>query len=78
VNPIKAGIIGTGMVPDMHRISFMTFLALNWKQHAAVRLKGDGPNPVTGEDGLAAVRICDACRQSALEDKWVKVQNRMS
>ncbi len=36
-------------------------------------LKGIGPNPVSGEDGLAAVQICDACRESALEDRWVKV-----
>lgn len=36
-------------------------------------LEGNGPNPVTGEDGLAAVLICDACRESAIEDKWVKV-----
>jgi predicted dehydrogenase len=39
-------------------------------------LQGDGQNPVTGEDGLAAVVICDACRKSAIEDKWVKVTNR--
>jgi predicted dehydrogenase len=36
-------------------------------------LQGKGPNPVTGEDGLAAILICDACRKSAIEDKWVKV-----
>ena len=40
-------------------------------------LKGDGPNPVTGEDGLAAIRICDACRQSAIEDRWVEVHERV-
>jgi predicted dehydrogenase len=40
-------------------------------------LKGNGPNPVTGEDGLAAVRICDACRQAALEDRWIKVPDRL-
>lgn len=38
-------------------------------------LKGNGPNPVTGEDGLAAVIICDACRKSAIEDKWVEVKD---
>jgi predicted dehydrogenase len=40
-------------------------------------LKGNGPNPVTGEDGLAAIRICDACRQSALEDRWIEIHDRL-
>lgn len=46
-------------------------LLTRWRDY----LQGKGPNPVTGEDGLAAVRICDACRQSALEDTWVTVPN---
>ena len=40
-----------------------------WHAH----LQGKGPNPVAGEDGLAAILICDACRKSAIEDRWVKV-----
>jgi len=40
-------------------------------------LNGYGPNPVTGEDGLAAVRICDACRQAAIEDRWIKIPHRL-
>lgn len=38
-----------------------------WKTH----LQGSGPNPIPGEEGLAAVRICEACRRSAQEDRWV-------
>ena len=40
-------------------------------------LKGYGPNPVTGEDGLAAMRISDACRQAAIEDRWIKIPGRL-
>jgi predicted dehydrogenase len=37
-------------------------------------LTGKGENPIPGEDGVSAVKICDACRKSALEDQWVDVQ----
>jgi len=37
----------------------------------AAFLKGKGANPVCGEDGLAAVKIADACLFSAHEDRWV-------
>lgn len=30
-------------------------------------------NPVTGEDGLYAIKVCDACLQSAVEKRWVDV-----
>jgi len=30
-------------------------------------------NPVSGEDGLYAVRVCDGCRQSAAEHRWVEI-----
>lgn len=30
-------------------------------------------NPVTGEDGLYAVRVCDACLQSAASRCWVEI-----
>ncbi len=36
-------------------------------------LLGFGPNPVSGEDGLCAVAVCDACLRSAQEEKWVEV-----
>jgi predicted dehydrogenase len=36
-------------------------------------LSGLGPNPVSGDDGLKAVAICDACLRSARNSDWVKV-----
>jgi predicted dehydrogenase len=38
-------------------------------------LEGDGDNPVTGEEGLYAVQVCEACLVSLQEGgRWVKVQ----
>jgi predicted dehydrogenase len=36
-------------------------------------LDGRNPNPVPGEEGLYAVKVCDACLQSAKEKRWVEV-----
>lgn len=36
-------------------------------------LEGKGPNPVSGEDGLYAVRVCDACLESAEKECWVGI-----
>ena len=36
-------------------------------------LDGRNQNPVPGEEGLYAVQVCDACLQSAKEERWVKV-----
>ena len=36
-------------------------------------LDGRNPNPVSGEEGLQAVKVCDACLQSAKEERWVEV-----
>ena len=30
-----------------------------------------GPNPIPGKEGAAAVRICEACRESAAADRWI-------
>ncbi|SHO52502.1 Gfo/Idh/MocA family protein [Desulfopila aestuarii] len=30
-------------------------------------------NPVTGEDGLYAVKVCDCCLQSVAENRWIDV-----
>lgn len=42
-------------------------LLADWRRH----LRGEGPNPIPAEEGLAAVRICEACRVSAAEDREV-------
>jgi predicted dehydrogenase len=44
-------------------------LLLDWTRF----LDGKGPNPVSGEDGLYAVRVCDACLQSAAINAWVAI-----
>ncbi len=36
-------------------------------------LRGEGPNPVPGTEGLAAVRVCEACVRSAVLGNWEKV-----
>ncbi len=39
----------------------------DWLAH----LRGKGPNPIPGEEGLAALRICEACRRSAESQREV-------
>ena len=34
-------------------------------------LNGQAPNPVPGEEGLLAVRLCEACLESARTGSWV-------
>lgn len=36
-------------------------------------LTGAGENPISGEDGLAAVRLCEACLESSRSGSWVAV-----
>jgi len=36
-------------------------------------LIGKRNNPIPGEEGLAAVKVCDACRKSSIEDRWVEI-----
>ncbi len=54
-------------LPAKAPVSTIVPLLAEW--HAF--LQGRGENPIPGEEGLAAVRICEACRRSALEDKWI-------
>ncbi|MBU4263346.1 MAG: Gfo/Idh/MocA family oxidoreductase [Proteobacteria bacterium] len=37
-------------------------------------LRGDGANPISGEAGLAALSVCDACLRSAQLGGWVEVE----
>ncbi len=37
----------------------------------AAYVQGEGENPVPGDEGLAAVRICDACLKAARDGSWV-------
>jgi predicted dehydrogenase len=36
-------------------------------------LRGEQPNPIAGEEGLAAVRVCEACLRSAAQGRWEEV-----
>ena len=38
-------------------------------------LRGKGENPIPGNEGLAAVKICHACRKSVATDQWVDVED---
>ncbi|MGV1099461.1 Gfo/Idh/MocA family protein [Thiovibrio sp. JS02] len=60
---------GAEIVPLLHSgpAPAILPLLLDWQAW----LNGRRANPVPAEDGLAAVRICDACLLSAREDRWV-------
>lgn len=45
----------------------LPLLLRDWLGH----LRGEGPNPIPGEEGLAALRICEAARRSAAEGREV-------
>jgi len=36
-------------------------------------LKGQAANPVSGEEGLASLSVCDACLPAARLGEWVEV-----
>ncbi len=44
-------------------------LLADWRRH----LRDEGPNPIPAQEGLAAVRICEACRISAEENREVRL-----
>lgn len=37
-------------------------------------LQGNGKNPISGSEGLAAVKICHACRESVASGQWVDIE----
>ncbi len=37
-------------------------------------LRGEADNPISGEEGLTALRVCAACQQSAGSGNWVDVE----
>jgi predicted dehydrogenase len=51
------------LLPPPETVNTLIPMLQSWEAH----LRGRGENPISGEEGLAAVRICDACRRSALE-----------
>lgn len=59
VTPLEVAKPGPALLP----------LLKAWLAH----LRGQAPNPIPAEAGLAALRLCAACRQSALEERWVEL-----
>lgn len=49
------------------QVSTIIPLLEDWHQFLA----GKGPNPVSGEEGLQAVRLCEACLESSRTDSWI-------
>lgn len=64
-------IVGTETQPIACGEPVGTILPLlrDWQRF----LSGRGENPVSGEDGLRAVQICEACLASARQGVWVDV-----
>lgn len=62
---VDGGAITSLPLPEV--VSTIVPLLTAWRD----MLQGHGPNPIPGEDGLAAVRIADACLRSADEDRWI-------
>lgn len=51
-------------------VSTIVPILMDWHAY----LIGKGPNPVSGEDGLQAVRLCEACLESARAESWVALR----
>lgn len=54
---------------DLAQIPTILPLLEGWRDF----LRSGQANPVSGEDGLYAVEVCDACLRSAREQRWVNV-----
>lgn len=66
-----ARIVGMDIFPIASGEPVGTIIPLlqDWQRFLA----GQGDNPVSGEDGLRAVQICEACLESARRASWVEV-----
>ncbi|MCB2180448.1 MAG: Gfo/Idh/MocA family oxidoreductase [Desulfobulbaceae bacterium] len=64
-------ISGTTIEPIAHEFPAGTIVPLlrDW----LLFLQGQAGNPISGEEGLAAVNVCTACLDSARNNDWVKV-----
>ena len=64
-------IQGTTITPLPHAALGPAILPLlkDWLDFLA----GSRTNPIPGQEGLAAVKICEACRESARTDGWVNL-----
>lgn len=62
------GTVVEGVDPGNPANTIMLLLE-DWRAFLA----GQGENPVGGEDGLEAVRICEACLESARTESWIRL-----
>jgi predicted dehydrogenase len=64
-------VAGTSIEPIIHEAPTGTIVPLlkDWTSF----LNGQAINPVSGEEGLAALKVCSACLSSARADDWVTV-----
>lgn len=56
-------------VPGGEAVSTIVPLLADWRDH----LNGRADNPIPGFEGLAAVRICEACLRSSARGSWQEV-----
>jgi len=59
ISPLPHNAIGPAILPLLN--DWFSFLS------------GNQANPIPGQEGLAAVKICDACRESASTEDWVNL-----
>lgn len=71
IHDILEFVQGTVINPLEHPapVSTIEFLLCDWRDF----LNGQRENPVGGQEGFAAVKICEACLESARLDQWVWV-----
>lgn len=64
-------VLGTTITPLPHAKPGPTILPLlgDWLSF----LSGQRQNPISGHDGLAAVKVCEACRESTIRGDWVSL-----
>jgi predicted dehydrogenase len=58
------------MKQDFAQRPAVLYLLKDWQAF----LEGQGTNPISGEDGLYAVQVCEACLISMQEERWVELE----
>lgn len=71
IHDILDFVRGTTITPIKHKppVSTIPLLLADWRDY----LLGRRNNPVAGEEGLMAVKICEACLLSSRTGNWVQV-----
>ncbi len=71
IHGVLENIVGSKITPLLVNRPGPSILPLlqDWHRY----LTGGGPNPIPAGEGLAAVKICHACRESATTGDWVSL-----